>query len=136
MRRLSRLSDQARSGTCPQVAATHDEVDRQGCQAFGEAAGILLAELGERVRVVLVAGLEGVGGIRLTLAVTNDDELLKLGHVVTFCTRARMNSWVTSTSTVSVSVWLLSTLFSRCSAWSTACTSCAVSNDCSATLPG
>jgi hypothetical protein len=36
--------------------------------------------------------------------VTNDDELLKLGHVVTFCTRARMNSW-SSTSTVSVSLW-------------------------------
>ena len=70
MRRLGRLGDQACSGTCPQVAAAHHEVDGQGCEALREAAGVLLAELGERVRVVLVAGLEGVGGIRLTLAVT------------------------------------------------------------------
>ena len=97
---LGSLSDPAGSGTCPQIAAAHDKVYRQGCQAFRKATGILLAERGKRVRVVLVAGLESVGGIRLTLAVTNDDELLKLGHVVTCSTTPRMNSWVTSTSTV------------------------------------
>ena len=74
-----------------QVAAD-DEVDRQQSEALGEVAGVLGAQRGERVRVVLVAGLKGVGRIRLTLAVANDDELLIVDHAAARCTAARINS--------------------------------------------
>ena len=86
------LGDQGGGGARPQVAATHDKVNRQHGEALGEAAGVLGAERGERVRVVLVASLKGVGRVRFTLAVANHDELLILGHAATRSTAARMNS--------------------------------------------
>src|SRR5215211_123442 len=95
------LGDCGGGGARPQVAATHDEVDGQEGEASGEAAGVLGAEGGERVGVVLVAGLEGVGRVGFALAVANHDELLIGGHAATRSTAVRMNSWVTSTSTVS-----------------------------------
>src|SRR5215216_4362757 len=124
------LGDCGGGGARPQVAATHDKVDGQE----GEALGVLGAEGGEGVGVVLVAGLEGVGRIGFALAVTDHDELLIAGHADARCTAARMNSSVTSTSTVSA--WLRRCRSRRCSAWSTAWTSWAVTRDSSATPSG
>src|SRR5215207_8382895 len=128
------LGDCGGGGARPQVAATHDEVDGQEGEALGEAVGVLGAEGGEGVGVVLVAGLEGVGRIAFALAVTDHDELLIAGHADARCTAARMNSSVTSTSTVSA--WLRRCRSRRCSAWSTAWTSWAVTRDSSATPSG
>src|SRR5829696_5810432 len=102
MRSPGRVGDVASRLARPPVAVAHDDVDWHGFKALCQAGGDLLAERGQRVRVVLVAGLEGVGGIRLALAVPNDDELLIIGHAAIRSMIARMNSWVTSTSTASV----------------------------------
>src|SRR5215211_5988459 len=127
------LGDPGGGAARTQEAATHDQVDGQDGEALGEAVGVLHAQRGQRVGVVLVAGLEGVGRVRFTLAVANHDELLILGHAATRSTADRMNSSVTSTSTVSA--WLRRTRSRWCSAWSTAWISWAVSRDSSATLP-
>src|SRR5215211_2428916 len=127
------LGDCGGGGARPQVAATHDQVNGQEGQALGEAVGVLGAEGGQWVGVVLVAGLEGVGRVRFALAVANHDELLIGGHAAARSTADRMNSSVTSTSTVSA--WLRRTRSRWCSAWSTAWISWAVSRDSSATLP-
>jgi hypothetical protein len=87
-----RLRDPGRGAARPQVTAAHDQVNGQHGKALGEAAGVLCPQRGERIRVVLVAGLKGVGGVRFALAVANDDELLVLSHAAARCTAARMNS--------------------------------------------
>src|SRR5829696_7242723 len=134
LRGPSYLSNRGGGAARPQVAAADDKIDGQEGEALGEAVGVLGAERGERVGVVLVAGLEGVGRIGFALAVTDHDELLIAGHADARCTAARMNSSVTSTSTVSA--WLRRCRSRRCSAWSTAWTSWAVTRDSSATPSG
>src|SRR5829696_10240285 len=119
------LGDPGGGAPRPQVAATHDKVDGQQREALSEAVGVLGPQRGERVGVVLVAGLKGVGRIRFALTVANHDELLIGGHAAARSTADRMNSSVTSTSTVSA--WLRRTRSRWCSAWSTAWISWAVS---------
>src|SRR5215211_363956 len=104
MRGARRFGDAGSRAARTQIAAAHDHVDGHFCQASPEASGDLLPQWGERVGVVLVASLEGVGGVRLTLAVANDNELLVVSHAAIRSRVARMNSWVTSTSRLSLGV--------------------------------
>src|SRR5215212_5920137 len=134
MRCTGRLGDRACSAARPQVTAAQDDVDRQLSQTFCQTPGVLLPQRRERVRVVLIAGLEGIGRIGFALTVANNDELLVISHAAIRFTSELMNPWVTSTSTVSVS--LRCKRCCRCSAWSSAWMSCAVINDSSATLAG
>src|SRR4029453_1978170 len=134
MRCLGRRSYCACGAARSQIATAYDHVDGQLHKAFCQTTGGLGAELGQRVGVVLIAGLEGVGRFVLAFAVANNDELLVISHDAIRFTSELMNSWVTSTSMVSVS--LLSKRSCRTSACSRACTSWAVSKDSSATLSG
>src|SRR5215212_425571 len=134
MRCTGRLGDRACSAARPQVTAAHDDVDREIGQTFRQTPGVLLPQRGERVRVVLIAGLEGIGRVGFALAVANNDELLVISHAAIRFTSELMNSWVTATSTVSVSLRCKRSCL--CSAWSSACISWAVSNDASATSSG
>src|SRR4029453_9060764 len=134
MRCLGRRSYCACGAACSQIATADDHVDGRLQKAFRQATGGLRTELGQRVRVVLIAGLEGVGRIGLAFAVANNDELLVISHAAIRLTSELMNSWVTSTSTVSVSLRCKRSC--RCSAWSSAWMSWAVINDSSASFSG
>jgi hypothetical protein len=80
MLRASGFSDRRCGAPRPEVAAADNDVYGQACQPFSQALRVLGTEHSKGVRVVLVAGLESVGGVRLTLTVTNDDELLIVVH--------------------------------------------------------
>jgi hypothetical protein len=124
MRRTGRLSDRACSAARSQVIAAHDDVDRQLGQTFRQTPGVLLPQRGERVRVVLIARLEGICRVGFALTVANNDELLMISLAAIRFTSELMNSWVTVPSTVSVSLRCWRSC--RCSAWSSACISWAL----------
>jgi hypothetical protein len=74
VRSAGRLGDDTCRAAGPQIATAHDDIDGQRRQALREAAGILHSQQGKRIRVVLVASLKCVGGVRLALAVANNDD--------------------------------------------------------------